>query len=148
MLIDDEVSTQAALERVREANRAARALIEREGATLLEALRQAVGGGPSRFRLMPISAPATPPHYLAMLRGAQTVDGFRLDHLAAEWKLTPREKDVLAAMITGKANKEVADSLGLAIKSIEMLVTRLMRKAGTSGRAQLVSVFWSGDGQR
>jgi two-component system response regulator FixJ len=52
--------------------------------------------------------------------------------------LTPRERDVLALMTTGKANKVMAAELGLSQRTIEIHRAHVMEKTGASSLAQLV----------
>jgi FixJ family two-component response regulator len=52
--------------------------------------------------------------------------------------LTPRERDVLALMTTGKANKIMAAELGLSQRTIEIHRSHVMEKTGASSLAQLV----------
>ncbi|HLL01047.1 MAG TPA: helix-turn-helix transcriptional regulator [Myxococcaceae bacterium] len=42
----------------------------------------------------------------------------------------------------GKTNKEIAAALGLSEGTVEVHVTNLLRKLGTSNRAGLVALFW------
>jgi DNA-binding NarL/FixJ family response regulator len=43
-------------------------------------------------------------------------------------RLTPREREVLQLVAEGKANKQIADALGLGVKTVETHRTNLMRK--------------------
>jgi two-component system response regulator NreC len=52
--------------------------------------------------------------------------------------LSAREKQVLALIASGHTNKEVADELGLSVKSIETYRHRVVEKLGLSSRADLV----------
>jgi DNA-binding NarL/FixJ family response regulator len=67
----------------------------------------------------------------------------RLDEATDAWKLTPRQRSVLALVAAGKANKEIANELACADNTIELHVTRLLRKAGVTSRTQLIARFWS-----
>lgn len=49
--------------------------------------------------------------------------------------LTDRERQVLGGLISGKANKVMAEELGLGIKTVEAHRARLMRKLGVSSLA-------------
>jgi two-component system, NarL family, response regulator NreC len=53
-------------------------------------------------------------------------------------ELSAREKQVLALIASGHTNKEVADELGLSVKSIETYRHRVVEKLGLSSRADLV----------
>jgi FixJ family two-component response regulator len=52
--------------------------------------------------------------------------------------LTPREKEVLRWVITGKMNKQIADALGTTEKTIKVHRSRVMQKTGVSSVAELV----------
>ncbi len=52
--------------------------------------------------------------------------------------LTPREKDVLRWVITGKPNKQIAAALGTTEKTIKVHRSRLMEKTRASSVAELV----------
>ncbi len=67
----------------------------------------------------------------------------RLDDATSAWKLTPRQRDVLALIAAGKANKEIANELACADNTVELHVTRVLRKAGVTSRTQLIARFWS-----
>jgi DNA-binding NarL/FixJ family response regulator len=67
----------------------------------------------------------------------------RIDRAIIEWKLTPRQAEVLSLIVAGRTNKEIAQALACADNTIELHVTRLLRKTGTASRTQLIAVFWS-----
>ncbi|TVR89922.1 MAG: DNA-binding response regulator [Spirochaetaceae bacterium] len=50
--------------------------------------------------------------------------------------LSPREHEVLKLMASGRQNKEIADTLNLAEKSVRNIVTRLFRKIGVGNRTE------------
>ncbi len=52
--------------------------------------------------------------------------------------LTPREREVLRLVATGKSNKEVSTSLGISVTTVETHRTNLMRKLGLHSVAELV----------
>ncbi len=60
------------------------------------------------------------------------------------WGLTPREQTVLEQLARGQTNKQIASRLGCSIRTIEVHVTRILRKSGTSGRAELIARLWRG----
>lgn len=55
--------------------------------------------------------------------------------------LTPREKEVMRQIITGKLNKQIASALGTAEKTIRKHRSRLMRKMRISSVADLVRML-------
>ena len=58
-------------------------------------------------------------------------------------QLTPRQAEVLGHVAEGRSNKEIAQELGTAENTIELHVSRILRKAGVSSRSQLVARLWS-----
>jgi two-component system response regulator NreC len=52
--------------------------------------------------------------------------------------LSPREQQVVRLIALGHTNLQVADSLGLSVKTVETYKSRLMAKLGLAGRAALV----------
>jgi two-component system response regulator FixJ len=60
--------------------------------------------------------------------------GLRERHQA----LTPREREVLALVMSGKANKVMAADLGLSQRTVEVHRARVMEKMGASSLAHLV----------
>ena len=52
--------------------------------------------------------------------------------------LTPREREVLTMVTSGKANKIMASDLGVSQRTVEIHRARVMEKMGASSLAQLV----------
>jgi DNA-binding NarL/FixJ family response regulator len=67
----------------------------------------------------------------------------RLAAASATWQLTPRQAEVLAGVVEGASNKEIAGTLGRAENTVELHLTQLLRKAGVSSRTRLLARFWS-----
>ena len=53
-------------------------------------------------------------------------------------QLTQREREVLDLIIAGKLNKQIADVLGISIKTVEVHRARVMEKMGAHSLAELV----------
>ena len=53
--------------------------------------------------------------------------------------LSPRELEVIGLLVDGRSNKDIADALGLAEKTVRNHVTRLYRKLGVRNRAQAMA---------
>jgi two-component system, LuxR family, response regulator FixJ len=62
--------------------------------------------------------------------------------------LTPREREVLALVTSGKANKVMAADLGLSQRTIEIHRARVMEKMGASSVAQLVRMMMDLDDEQ
>ena len=68
----------------------------------------------------------------------------RSEKLAAQWKLTPRQKDVLSLVAQGARNTAIAARLGCSLSMVEAHVTALLQKAGCSRRTQLIARYLRG----
>jgi len=60
--------------------------------------------------------------------------------------LTPRESEVLAAVADGLQNKEIAERLGISVKTIEQHRSRIMEKLRCRTAAELVRVYLTAGG--
>jgi two-component system response regulator FixJ len=59
--------------------------------------------------------------------------------------LTRREREVMALMVEGRANKEIAHGLGISIKTVEIHRARVMQKTGTGSLPELVRLALDAD---
>jgi len=75
-------------------------------------------------------------------RTAGVSDAQRTQAFAAAHGLTARHRQVLEALVAGRSNKAIADELGCTINTIEVHVTKILRRVGVQGRAELVAHFW------
>jgi FixJ family two-component response regulator len=55
-------------------------------------------------------------------------------------RLTQREREVLALIVAGKLNKQIADELRISIKTVEVHRSRVMEKMGANSVAELVQL--------
>jgi FixJ family two-component response regulator len=53
-------------------------------------------------------------------------------------ELTPREREVLEGVVAGRLNKQIASSLGTALKTVKIHRGRMMEKMGAKSVAELV----------
>jgi DNA-binding CsgD family transcriptional regulator len=95
---------------------------------------------PDGLRAMPLRDERG--HVVLMHDGARAFAA-RLERVAAAWRLTPRQVEVVALVARGYANKEIAAALGCALHTVEIHVTELLRRAGLSSRAALVAEIWA-----
>ena len=57
-------------------------------------------------------------------------------------KLTPREQQVLERIVAGRLNKQIADDLGISIKTVEAHRASIMDKTNSGTVADLMRVVW------
>ena len=55
-------------------------------------------------------------------------------------KLTPREQQVLERIVAGRLNKQIADDLGISIKTVEAHRASIMDKTNSGTVADLMRV--------
>jgi DNA-binding NarL/FixJ family response regulator len=56
-------------------------------------------------------------------------------------RLTPRETQIVAAILAADSNKEIAAKLSLSEQSVKNRLTKLYRKFGVGSRLQLMRVL-------
>lgn len=74
----------------------------------------------------------------AAMREASDADPERVIHLRRFEGLTPREREVMIAVVAGHPNKVVAHRLGLSPKTVEVHRARVMEKTGAANLSHLV----------
>ena len=89
----------------------------------------------------PIAEP--PPSSRGRMRAARNS---RVGEIASLWRLTPRQASVMALLVEGLANKEIALRLGCSVGTIENHVTCILRRAKVGSRAALTAAFWGRNG--
>ena len=110
----------------------------RAGRTWLEThAHEALDG----FELLPIAAAGLRTHHLAIRRGASETST-RLTMAQSRWGLTAREAEVLARIVRGETNQDIARELGCTVRTVELHVTSLFTKAGVRNRATLLARFF------
>ena len=62
--------------------------------------------------------------------------------------LTARESDVMAGMVAGRLNKQIAEGLGISIKTVEVHRARVMEKMAAQSLAELVQNVMAIEGSR
>lgn len=75
------------------------------------------------------------------LRLARTAFRDVLNERFAEWDLTAAERDVALFAIKGFSTQDIADLRGVSEGTVKAQSNAIYRKAGVSGRAQLLSLF-------
>ena len=131
----------AALQGLRAAGNAARVLVITsftEPAAVLPAVRAGAAG----YVYKDVDPPALAAAIRAVHAGHVLLhpDVARLladgDRRPAEVRLTARERDVLAAIARGRANREIARLLGLSEKTVKTHVSAILTKLGVQDRTQ------------
>ena len=75
------------------------------------------------------------------LRQARSAFQTVLEEHFESWGLTPAERDVALFAIKGFSTTDIAELRGVSDGTIKAQTAAIYRKAGVSGRAQLLSVF-------
>jgi DNA-binding CsgD family transcriptional regulator len=75
------------------------------------------------------------------LRRASTAFMEMLEERFAEWNLTPAERDVALFAIKGLSTQEIATMRSTSEGTVKAQTNAIYRKAGVSGRPQLLSLF-------
>lgn len=58
-------------------------------------------------------------------------------------QLTPQERTVVLALLSGSSNRELADQLFVSVKTIETHLTHVFRKLGCRSRGQLIAAYYN-----
>lgn len=66
----------------------------------------------------------------------------RLERSRQRWRLTPRQCEVLALLVHGRTNGEIAEVLECRAGTVELHVGSLLAKCGAENRAMLTALFW------
>ncbi len=91
------------------------------------------------FEATPLAVPGAPDAVL-LVKSAPSDDlCARVANAARRWKLTHRQAEVLALMARGDANKLIAAKLGCSLRTVEIHVTGVLRKAGCETRTEVVA---------
>jgi DNA-binding NarL/FixJ family response regulator len=72
-------------------------------------------------------------------RGVRYLPGLAVDRLAEripKLDLTPRESEVLSCIAHGRSNREIANRLGIAEKTVRLHVSSVLNKMGVRDRTQ------------
>jgi DNA-binding CsgD family transcriptional regulator len=70
-------------------------------------------------------------------------DPEKLARFARRYLLTPRQREVLALLVVGHSNKEIAEQLGCSYRTVELHVAMLLQKTASARRTVLATKFWS-----
>jgi DNA-binding NarL/FixJ family response regulator len=91
-----------------------------------------------------------PPHLMPLLTSLtepETADrGPR--HILAGFSLTQRQQSVLALLLEGQSNKEIARVLGLSVGTVKNYVSALLRATNVKTRSQILAMSRSRSGNQ
>tara|TARA_R110002049_G_scaffold199259_1_gene369291 strand:- start:531 stop:761 length:231 start_codon:yes stop_codon:yes gene_type:complete len=59
--------------------------------------------------------------------------------------LTPREHEVLRWIAEGKGNRDIADVLGISLRTVEKHIENVLRKMGVENRTAAVMAWGRGE---
>jgi DNA-binding CsgD family transcriptional regulator len=123
----------------------ARILDERGADAQLEIQRAVRGDVDSPYDVHPVRRTGMFPMSL-LTRAAREDSGLeqRLARAQRAWSLSPRELEVLRALANGSANKDIAALIGISLRTVEVHITALLRKARAASRLELVVTLWKG----
>ena len=98
---------------------------------LVKAIRQVAGGD---AYLYPSATKRLMEDYMAKLKNGAKADSYRI--------LTDREREVLALVAKGFANKDIAQKLVISVKTVEAHKAHVMEKLQLKTRPELVEYAW------
>lgn len=133
--------------RVEAANTLGRAALERSPAGVRKSLSEALAQGErsERYRVTWLEGAGLPRHALLVESGGPDAGGLAAV-AARRWGLTEREREVLVQIAHGRANKAISVALGCSDKTVELHVTRLLRKTEVDSRSALIAKLWRQQG--
>ncbi|ELX10610.1 two component transcriptional regulator LuxR family [Janthinobacterium sp. HH01] len=77
---------------------------------------------------------------LARARSVHSEQQKRSRNVTLLSELTPREREVMALVVTGRHNREIGPALGISVRTVEVHKARLMAKLGVDNVADLVRI--------
>lgn len=129
------------------ANEAGQALRRNRGGDLLLFRMDGLNISPvPGFDIKLLQTPGYEPHYL--VTQAQVDVDARVEALRGAWGLTRRQREVLALLVQGDSNRAIAEKLGCALRTAELHVSNVIRKADVNSRTELTARFWGAQAPR
>jgi DNA-binding NarL/FixJ family response regulator len=129
--------------RIHETNDAGRAMLSERRDEIAAAILAALAGErPSLvLELTPLDVRGAPDHWFAVLRAPAGDSNLTsaVARVASRLKLTRRQREVLARVVTGESTAGIAATLGISERAVEQHVTAIFDRAGVDSRAALVT---------
>lgn len=127
---------------VLEANALARALLDARDYVLLDELCAAASSGSEHeewtFRAVGVREGGRGFLFTLRLAAVGRESSALVSVAAKEWGLTARQREILACVVEGKANRAIALLLGIAERTVEAHLTAVFEKAQVESRAALI----------
>jgi DNA-binding CsgD family transcriptional regulator len=119
---------------VAHANRNGRAAYDRDPSLRRALLR----GAPPGFEATEVAVRGEPAARLLLQSAAHGELEARVAESARAWRLTRRETGVLGLLVSGDSNGLIAVKLGCSVRTVELHVTKILRKAQCEGRSDVI----------
>lgn len=127
---------------VRGANAAGEAALAQGGASTRSRLLRAARSREPGYVVTPLVEAGGP--WLVVSSDVGDALAARLASAAERWSLSERQREVLAGVVRGRSNKEIAADLACAENTVEYHLTTTLKKVGVDSRAALTHRFWTG----
>ncbi|MDB4946050.1 MAG: LuxR family transcriptional regulator [Labilithrix sp.] len=126
-------------------NAAARALIDRDRAVLDDVTDAAVRGiaSPRVHSITRVASAGAQSHFIVLTTEEEESVDARLAAVVRDHRLTATQARVLALLVRGDANKDIATKLRCAPRTVELHVTAVLKKCGADSRTRLIAWFWT-----
>lgn len=134
--------------RIHESNEPGKLLLQTKRTEVSQAIRAALSKKPAplEFELTRLGMAGTAEHWLAILRSKTS--SVRITQAVARactrYKLSPRQRDVLALVVQGDSNASIATALGISERAVELHISAMLERAAVENRAALVSTVLVG----
>jgi DNA-binding NarL/FixJ family response regulator len=91
-----------------------------------------------------------PPHLMSLLTSLTDPEPVAKDssHMLTGLSLTARQQSVLALLLEGQSNKEIARTLGLSIGTVKNYVSELLRSTKAKTRSRILAMLRHKSGHR
>ena len=131
--------------RVVHANAVGRHRLAVEQDTLRRALMQVVKAerAGAALAVTRLAGPGMPVRFLAIARSPGDRVRVGVERAKARWRLTTREVEVLSELAAGRGNRDIADRLAAAPRTVELHISAILHKAHADSRSQLIIGLWS-----